>query len=1475
MYVLFFLLLLIAVVYAVVNTSNVQTYLAKKVATYLSEQLKTEVTIEKVEIEFIKTAVLHGLLINDLHHDTLICASKAKLDYTGFFKKDNRIQFSKIELENGRLKLKQYANEKDLNIDFFVDFIDPPGTVVRPKGYIYQTIASQKLVLKNIDFSYRFESDTLKTEIFNSSDIHFKKIFADIDNFKVLRDTVSFFCNRLETTEKCGLRIDKLNSAVRISPAFVEFNNFKLSTANSQLAGTFHLNTNSYRDYNNFEELVYMKGKFAPSNFELADAAYFNDVVKGLKMKIGFDGEIKGTESSLKGKNLNISFGQTSRFKGNVSMKGLPNWDDTYTHLEIDELVTNKSDLEQIQSYPFTSGDKLKLPKEIAKLGDMIVSGTFSGFESDFVSSVTIFTALGKLETDIEMKTNNLNQMAYYKGKLKALNFDLGQYYGMEDFVGKLTLDVDVNGHGLKQTNVNTNIAGKVEMFQLNNYSYKNITVDGNFIKDVFEGVFDVQDENAILDFDGTINLKNKLPSYNFKSNISYANLQKLGLTSANKKAIVSAALDVDIQGDNVDNLIGTIQAKNSIYQEPNKAYKINNIWIESKETNKGKKLSLISDLANGNIEGSYTLLKIGKAFKKLATTYVPALENNSKVIEVLKDNSFSEHFTFDFVFLNSQPLSKSFLSQVEILPGTKLNGHFYADENDFSFNCKAKEIRLLGYPFKQFELNANPIIESGKSSFKLEMSSGKILFSDSSFIQEFSLKNKLTNDSLFSQLNWLNNSKIKNSGDVKLLTSFTNSAAKIKLLQSQIFIQDSIINIDPANYLTIDSIGISFNRMNFSHNSQSITLNSLNTENSNEVAFVFRNFNIQWLNPIYKKEGIVLAGTLNGQGTFGFTKNNLIFTSTIALSRFTINDEFFGDGSLVCIYDDAKESIAINGKFLKGDYTVLSARGFYYPYKEQDNLDLEINLDKFSLKYAEIYTKGIFSNLNGYITGDLILKGSAEEPIVEGTLELQKSSFKIDYINTVYSFNGKVIFSENKISFRDIVFNDIKGNKGKASGVFLHDYFSNLKYKIGIEANKLMCLNTNVSQNEMFYGKAFASGTIDIKGNSDNVFFDIAAKSEKGTFFVIPLYGAEEISENSFIEFVKHDTIKSTLEKKLDLSGIEMKFELELTPDAEIQMMFDPKVGDAITGTGTGNLKMNIDRKGDFTMFGNYAVNQGKYLFTLQNVINKKFTVEQGGTIQWTGDPLNADINLNAIYTANTSLYEVYQADESRKRVPVQCKLMMTDKLMKPTIKFDIFLPTADQTTRDGVRSAINADNDADLNKQIFSLLMLGKFFPTNENTTTASSAAINNGNELLSNQISNWLGQTFKNLNLGLKMNSADENTNREIALATSTKLFNSRMTIDGTFGYTSNAANATNASNIIGDVNIDYKVTPDGKFKVRAFNRSNDYSTLVNTSQYIQGVGIVYREDFDSFGELIKRYKAKQRKKSENPLINDTIN
>jgi hypothetical protein len=389
---------------------------------------------------------------------------------------------------------------------------------------------------------------------------------------------------------------------------------------------------------------------------------------------------------------------------------------------------------------------------------------------------------------------------------------------------------------------------------------------------------------------------------------------------------------------------------------------------------------------------------------------------------------------------------------------------------------------------------------------------------------------------------------------------------------------------------------------------------------------------------------------------------------------------------------------------------------------------------------------------------------------------------------------------------------------------------------------------------------------------NKLNIELDVT--SEKETVMNIPLNNAEEISENDFIEFVSKDIKDKVEEKEVDLSNIEMNFVLHATPDAEVRLIFDEKIGDVIKARGAGDLTININPQGEFKIYGDYIVKDGDYLFTLQNIINKKFNLEEGGKISWNGSPLEAQLSLTAVYRLRARLYELISSTEDsasaelyKRRIPINLKLNITNTMMSPSISFDIELPTADETTKNKVRSILyvsdQQENIQELNKQVFSLLVLNQFIPpSGGGTATYSNVQFTTSAEMLSNQVSNYLSQISNKFDVGINYRPGDEISSDEVELALSTQILNDRVVLDGNLGMSDNkgVTNNQNASNLVGDFSIEYKITEDGKLRVKGFNQSNQFSLQRRSSNYTQGVGLFYRKEFDTFGELFRRKKPK---------------
>ncbi|MBL0341967.1 MAG: translocation/assembly module TamB [Bacteroidetes bacterium] len=485
----------------------------------------------------------------------------------------------------------------------------------------------------------------------------------------------------------------------------------------------------------------------------------------------------------------------------------------------------------------------------------------------------------------------------------------------------------------------------------------------------------------------------------------------------------------------------------------------------------------------------------------------------------------------------------------------------------------------------------------------------------------------------------------------------------------------------------------------------------------------------------------------------------------------------------------------------------------------------------------------------------------------------MQQTSFVVDYLNTRFNLSDEVEFTKNYFRFKNFTVNDVNGNKANVDGYIYHQHLKNFTLFFDITANKFQALNTTMSQNELYYGNAYITGKVKILGPLDLIKINLAVKTEKNTQIFIPLSNPDEVSKSSFINFVSSGiTATKNQDEGPDLTGIELDFDLEVTPDAEVQLIFDSKIGDVIKGRGRGDIKMNINTQGEFKMYGNYQVSSGDYLFTLQNLINKKFIINPGGTISWSGSPYDAEIDIEGIYKLRASLYDLFQDTTYKKRVPVEVLLSLKDELFNPTIRFDVKVPNVDPIAETQINRYISSEEEK--SRQTMSLLVLNRFSkPLDfEYQGVSSSSAVNtNAAELLSQQLSMWASQISNNFNVGVNYRAADAFSQEELDVALSTQLFNDRVSIAGNFGLSDNNQNT---SNLIGDFNVEVKLSKDGKLRFKAFNKTINNSVLNNyNSPYTQGIGLFYQEEFNTVGELVKRFRDKFRRKE--PSSNVTYN
>ncbi len=1478
--------------FLLIQVKSVQTYLAKKTTAYLSERFNTKVDIGRVEIEFFKTVVLNEVYIEDLHHDTLLYAKKLKLDIGRIDLEKQIIRINSISLIETKTALVKYLSDEDFNYQFIIDSFESKQKTKSKQGPWDVSVGEINLV--NADFAYRNEHDTLITSGVNYFDLETRAINGRLTELQIDHDTIYATINNLSTVEKSGFVLSELSSSkVKINAVEMKAEDLKIKTPHSDIETDLSFSYKRYRDYYDFINQVKMKAQFNHSQVGMDDIAYFAPELKGMNKRLIVSGKVNGKVNDLRGNDMTIAFGEITKFMGDISLTGLPYIDETVIHLTIKNLVTNYADLKEVPVPPFESKKKLTVTPEIMKLGTMRFKGTFTGLYNDFYAYGDFSSALGKLSSDLSVQHSDTLKKEFYKGKLKSTDFDFGKFFDLPS-LGKVTMNANVDGSGLSLEEIAAKLNGTINALELNNYIYKNIDVKGNVAKRIFNGELSIKDENVDFDFGGKVDFTQKLPTLDFNMSLNKANLSALHFIDSTKKANLSTQLFANVTGNNIDNLIGTINFENTVYNQDNEIYKLKTFNLSSNEQNGIKAMVLNSDFLDANIDGVFKVLDLPNAIQHLFEKYVPSFFNNA----VKQKKIAPQNFEYDLVFKNTNDVTHLFTPYLTIAPKTSIHGRFNSFENDFSLAANSPRITFYGYVFNEWSVNS-----AAKDNLDFNMVTKRLYLSDSLWMNDFTVATETHSDSVNLSVTWDNKSTRVNKGDIKAFMAVKkHNSFEFKVEPSVFTINDSTWNITKTNGLLFDSTYILVHDLTFEHETQAVSLNgAVSEKKEDQLILTFKNFNLSNLNAFLKPFDVWLKGKIDGESVITDLYHDMVFSSNNEFKSFFLNDNDLGDGSVESIWDKNKQALYMHGSFTLGVVPNVLFSGYYYPKKTDENLDLELNLQAVRLEILEPFVKDYCSNLKGFVGGNVDVKGSVKKPKISGLLSVNARQVTVDYLNTTYHFSHDIIIENNSFGVEGLEIYDMNRNKAVVTGKVYHDNFRNFQLDYDMDVKKFMCLNTTELNNSLYYGKAFVTGIVNISGFiKDNIRIDAQVKTDKIssddkldlrstelTKFYIPLSAAGEISRNDFITFVKKDADpKLKDEYTIKTAGVTLDFDLEVTPDAEVRLIFDQKVGDILRTTGNGNIKLNINTNGEFKMYGDYVVEEGDYLFTLQNIINKRFYLEKGGTIKWSGVPYDADLDLSAVYktraalspfdaalqTSNISTTSTKNStsEQLKKRVPIDLKLLMTGDLQSPEINFNIGIPTVDASTRQLVLSFINTD--AEMNRQVFSLLILNSFVQPYQlsgegaGNTNALNAVGSNSTEMLSNQLSNMLSKLSKDVDVGVKYRPGDEISKKELELVLSTQLFNDKLSVDGNVGNNANSQ-TTNTNNIVGEVNIEYKLTDDGKVKVKTFNRANDNTTL-SAGAYTQGVGVFYREEFDVIGELFKRYMNifHRRKKEE---------
>jgi hypothetical protein len=1443
----------------VLKSSKVQTYLTQKIAKEISEKLNAKFEVESVNYKFFNRVVLRNVYIEDQQQDTLLFSKELICNISKFDRKLKNIDISNISLIDAKFYLTKFNTIQPINLTSLIKSAVKNDSTDSKK-------TKWNINFKNIELHRTAFCYKSVRKIDTDYGINFNDLNCFIDELLVKNLTiedgyVNFYTKNLKVKEKSGFEVYSMKFFMSIGLEHMIFRNLKIrspySFINADSVCFYH---NNFDEYEKFAKNIKLDFALQESNASFKDIGYFAPIFKNIDLNAVISGRVYSKLSTFKGKDLKIQVGEQTELITNFNLNGLPDHRQMFMFVDFKKLTTGAKDFELFNKF-LKKGKRISIPENFKKLGNISYKGNFAGFFDDFVTYGKFTSELGNISTDLSLQPD-LNSALKLKGSFKTKDFQLGELYGYNDIIGKLSMSAQING-SISNKTIKANTEGVVDNFEINKYDYQNIKFDGFLTEKTYNGIFSVTDPNIQVNFSGGIDFSNDIPEFNFYANVPKAKLYELNIDKTDSTSFLSFDLETNFKGINIDNAIGDIKIHNASLTKYNDQMIFDHLNIVSEHLNDTHRIQMQSDYVDALLVGTYKSSTLIQSLQNLYYNYFPSLiKDPTDTIKI----DFNNSFTLDLSLKKTKIISKFFIPSLIISDSSDFRFNYDANAKRFLLNAKFDKLIFKSHSFSDLAVNTY----SNDSLFTTITKCSSLLLNNYFLLDNFKTTSIAHNDKVDFKLDWDNTDSIKYKGkilastNVKQKVPYSDPSYNITILPSEIIVKDSLWYINKS-IINIDSTSLSIKNFIVNHGDQYFDINGKISENPKDTLFIScADLNLANINVLTQKSKLEFDGKINGKANISSFYNSPLFYSNINIDNLVLNKQVFGLTEIKSNWNEDLKAITIKASTLFNDKETINIDGNYFPSNK--NIDVNVSLTQLETSVISPFLSNFASNLTGITDGNALIKGTLSKPIFNGNLYFTNTSMTIDYINTPYYFTTKAQIINNSIVFTKAEVFDSYKNMALTNGFVKFGPNKNISFNFHLNAEKIQALNTTGMDNDAFYGTAFMTGIVNIVGDRGNTFMDILGITEKNTKINIPLTKFQSVEESGFITFTNKNKSTVAIEEDFDIStsGFQLNFDLEITPEADAQLIFDSKIGDVIRGNGSGNIKMEIDANSDFKMFGEYVIEEGDYLFTLQNVINKRFKIERGGNIVWNGEPYDATLDLEAVYNLKTSLSGLVDSsyyntsDYYKKRIPVECQVFLTEKLMNPNIKFSINLPTADEETKTLVRSLINTEEKQ--NKQFLSLLVLNTFMPeqSSENYLSSPASTANIGtvttSELLSNQLSHWLSQISDEWDIGVNYRPGDEITKDQVEVALSTQLLNDRVSVNGNVGY--GGQTAEEASNLVGDFNVDVKLNKSGKLRVKAFNESND-KLIYENAPYTQGVGIFYREEFNAFSELLRNF------------------
>lgn len=1455
----------------------VQESVKNEIIAELETKLGTNIEIGKLRFIPFSTVELDDVYVYGQSDEKILVAERLSASMDLFALAQKEVIITSAWLSDFEVHLSKQKSDAPLNIQYIIDAFKSNDD--KPKSQIQ--IKLNSINISNGEFFYDIQDKPVIDTRFDANHIHVSDLNAKLALKSLKTDSLNIQIKKLSLKERCGLEISNLICRLITQDKKAYIKGFRLDMPSSYLQlDKCEVDLRQAKDTGsilNYAELdcIIAKSYIAPKDISafVPELKYFNDLIT-------LQARVSGNIDNIKVDNLSLDLGDKMHLISNTEIKDLRNKDQMYILGSVDNLTIKSEGIQTLADN--LSKQKKKIPQQISSLGTISFQGDVSGYLNQLIAFGSLETNLGIIKTDILFGLNPSKGIDYYaKGKIYTSGFQVGKLLGNAD-LDKTSLNISVD---LKKTTGNKLIGsadGTIHELNYKNYAYKDVTFDARYDGFKVDGQLDINTPNGSLNINGLFDLSDKnRPELNFLARARNLELDDLGIAKNLTNSNLSFVLKADFKGKNIDDAEGTLQIDSLDFVREDKHFELSRFLIEASGESSNRQLAITSDVINGKVVGAYSFMTMANSVQQTLRPYIPALiKEPKKRTPDEKDNNM----TFDFQVNNTENLSAVLNLPVVVLNQAKIVGFYNNIQDKFKVEVFTPAIKAGGTNIKSgYILAENP---NGIIDTKINL----LTIGKNNTVNDISVNLTASQNLVNTEIAFTNDGKQKAKGKFSISTLFNREKDSplqidIDMLPSGLLLNNAIWKMDKSHIHIEDGVvGVDNFLIYNEDGSQEIKINGYYSQKdpSDILKTELKNINLEYIFQTLAIDVLKFGGNATGNVFLSTIEKKPYANTNLEITDFKFNGTELGKLNLFSELDDVTNKVILAGKIVSKEDKETKVEGVLDPIKQQ--LSINFDADSIDIGFLHTYAQSIFNNVSGRGTGKVRLFGDFSNVTVEGKALIENGNIGISFLNTNYTFTDTVYLKPDLIYFNNIEFTDQYNNKALCSGKVAHDRFSDFMYHVDLAADNFLVYNATIKNNPLFYGKVFGSGKGSIGGDEESVDIDISMRTEKNTD-VHMNFMEDIVNEYSFITYkdktVHKDSISTREETKINpiqtSSGmnINMNFYIDATPDATVNLLMDPIGGDVLKGAGTGTMQFSWSNKSAPRLYGTYNINRGNYNFTFQKLVERNFVIQDGSSVQFRGDPFEASLDVRAIYKVTASLNDLDRTlakMSGQTTVPVNCILNLSGPLRHPAVNLDIAFPNTDPEVERQVKSLINTEDM--INRQVTYLLLLSKFYtPSYADTDRRTSDFAAVASATLSNQLSKIVSQIDNRWQLGTNIRTSDtEFTSTEVELILSSQLLNDRLLINGNFGYRDDPDIQSDA--LIGDVDIELLLNNSGSWRIKAYNHYNEKFYYTNNATQTQGVGLMYKKDFDKLEDLFKSSKPKPIKHdSITPIVPDS--